>query len=500
MLSTQYNLTSVEQILKITRNCNLTHRLLKQDKKWIEKRPLLEVVLRIYALWFNDKKNINSDILVRLTKRLIIDEVEPGGPYHSPHSLETNIIIAQMFYSFGSRLDKLEKYLNMELQDNYSISFFAQSFSTWPNQMFPKVKVTRQPLSKLEYLINRLTSKSLAFMKNDENVRYGEARGFFNTLDDEFSRQGNNFIDLIIEKDKNEEIIMLNHLFAKSICFYNKSSDTEFINKLSISNLYAWIAYTIYDDITDENKNINLLPLANILHRKSYQQYIELCPYAQKTIDNAYFTVDKSLRADQRELINFNSHDKSIIIVEAIFNLDVNDIYSKSIGHILGPLLFLKKYNTDFEVYKKIKKCLQKYLISKQINDDLSDWQDDLNNGNVTYVLKYLFVKLGLKSGNYSVMELTKKIKEALWKSELINLANTSLNMIKEARYEYMKLNVILNNNDFDSKILSSIQKDCEIILEEHLESKKFLLNLNLKNAPTAPASQIPDVSNPVSE
>jgi hypothetical protein len=62
------------------------------------------------------------------------------------------------------------------------------------------------------------------------------------------------------------------------------------------------------------------------------------------------------------------------------------------------------------------------YLTARQLNDDAHDWQIDLQNGHITYVVARILADERIKPGSYSLNTLLKRAEQRFWHHTLTDI------------------------------------------------------------------------------
>ena len=177
------------------------------------------------------------------------------------------------------------------------------------------------------------------------------------------------------------EIALLASYTANSV---PSTSNTEIsdtiLERLGVLNILGWMAYSIYDDIVDEQHQTDLLPLANIAIRECTRQanlVNEILPGFQ---DRLHQVLNKSDQALQWERVNcYGDPTKKSFSLPHYNNGE--QLADRSFGHVLGALgvIELLGHNTESRVYAEASAFFKHYLIARQLLDDMHDWEDDLS-------------------------------------------------------------------------------------------------------------------------
>ena len=289
-------------------------------------------------------------------------------------------------------------------------------------------------------------------------------RARFSTFNQQTQEQAENILQKIFAADANKQIVLLPYFTAK--CINNKQEIPEdFLSKLGLANLYGWIAYTIYDDIMDEEGKTNLLPIANMCLRELTDIFSSILPetsgfysYFKRTMDR----IDNSNLWELSQCRNFQLPNYG----------DYSVLAEKSLGHILGPVTILYYLNLNEKTleFRQFINLMKHYIIARQLNDDAHDWENDFKKG---YINPVATIIMGNKAKRYSEKEL-KSLREDFWSNKVVYVCNIILRHTRLAR-KYLMINTLISNPAYFEALISSIEKSVDTTLSEHKKAQDFL-------------------------
>lgn len=223
------------------------------------------------------------------------------------------------------------------------------------------------------------------------------------------------------------------------------------LKQLSTSNLYGWLAYTIYDDFLDDEGKPALLPVANICQRQSLQlfQYANaLLPDMQKVISDTFDAIDNA-NAWELSHCRFLVANNTIDIQALPDYSTLTKLAERSLGHCLAPLSILAAggFGPSSHAYKNTQKALTHYLIVRQLNDDVHDWQKDLEQGHISYVVARLLKDTGQQPGKHSFDSLIPELRQQFWHQTLPDLCSEMQQHAERCREALTKANCFKPNN-----------------------------------------------------
>ena len=449
---------------------------------WLMEDSLYAVALRLLALYEYDKNCVSGTMLASLTNRLLNAEVVPGGPYVNTGDtpdITTNAAIAQLFISLGTPLPKVQSYLQAEcrfLKNIYALSHawilvWPYSTATYPPEVMsyiakiaPFTRAQRFPGSA-SMTVPALRSLPLPALA---------VRGDIQQLPLLLQQSAIKLWESIVAADTHFEIALLSSYFTSSLRVTpNFHADT----KLDEANIYAWMAYTKYDDFIDDEGDPFMLPLANIFHRKSLMLLTAQAQSASMK-DSIRKQFDGMDAANYWELseCRFKINGTSIAI-DRLARYGNRHVLAKRAGvHGLGPLVILtNELNHSRTSIRHFQKFTQEYLIARQLNDDLHDWKDDLRHGHSSYVVTFLLRKTRIKPGLYSLDQLIDTLQIYFWKAGLEILHNTVLTHAKHALDAADKSQLFKKNSLFIAMTVQPII-DSVIAAQNTLNHKKTFL------------------------
>ena len=445
---------------------------------------LSEVMLRLHVLYIYKPQLLTGDLLAILAKKLIKLEISEGGPYNTKDKLYTNALIAQFFRLISAPLPKVESYLLENIDDFFIKGDLILIVSvSWPHKFHQKDLLqykNRKDMSFAEKsawlcMHQENTQKPAATRLNTSNTSITLARDEIDKIPLSVKPMASKYLSKIIEIDRMSEISSLSKYFLTSLKNNPTIPQRRLATALGAANIYAWIAYTIYDDFIDDEGDPAQLPLANIMHRKSYKMYATHFSTEADIIEHAYNTVDESNLWEVKNC-RFDIREGWVAVSSIPYFESIEYLAKKSIGHILGPELIARtnKHISD-EQQAIIHDALSSYLIARQLNDDIKDWKTDLGNGHISYVVASLLNDANLPEGSYRTKELIATLQNTFWTITLERLLVLASQQIQNTK-ELLKLTRLFKeNNMLYEYILDPLEKSTVHDLALHQNEKKFM-------------------------
>ena len=250
--------------------------------------------------------------------------------------------------------------------------------------------------------------------------------------------------------------ILTNTLRVKVTSVIYRTSDD-----LAYANLIGWVAYKIIDDIIDEGKSRELLPLANKALREVNRIYFTILkkPEHQKFFKEIMDDMDD---AQREEMENVNSDEEVML----------QRLGRKSLGHALPTivLVLLSKQSTSSATMKSVVLFWKNYLTAKQLSDDAHDWKDDFKKGIPNSTLFYIRNSKHFKKEKASDLS---HLNEIFWDETMTAIAEKI-----QAHADVAMLNIkrqkCFKNIDFFSEQIEKIKRDAQNAIKERKEILEY--------------------------
>lgn len=238
------------------------------------------------------------------------------------------------------------------------------------------------------------------------------------------------------------------------------------LQNLCIAHLLGWIAYTLYDDIIDNDGTPALLSVANIAARHMYRLFSEA---GLDTDFQQFFrlVLDRMDEANALELLHAR-----LPVARLPSYQEPRSLYARSGGIMISPIgvLRLAGYSQTSPEVQALRIFFEHYLAAKQLNDDAHDWQDDLRRGHVTSVVSRVLTKLNKA---YEPGDL-KHLQTLFWHDVIDGVCADIRQHVARAR-EAAKNFGNIRDPHFFSKLIDPLEASAEQALEEREASLAFL-------------------------
>jgi hypothetical protein len=319
------------------------------------------------------------------------------------------------------------------------------------------------PASRKSELENKVYAASVSLVRQR-----------FSGLVESMQVQGNKALDFMLAKDAADQQVVLLPCFFADACKERDKFNQEFLARLGAAGLYGWIAYTIYDDIMDEARETELLPLANICLRETIIIYNTLEIGFQPVFERV---IDKMESANAWELANTRTTATDSLPDYGDYGI----LADKSLGHILGPLAVVYKLGFKAASSPELlatERLFRDYLIARQLNDDAHDWQNDLQKGQVNSVAALILrdwrkQQTGkTESADFGL--ILPDLQRLFWNETIHEVGRLILRHTGEARQQAGQLE-FLENHVFLETILEPLERAVSKAETESAKAADFL-------------------------
>ncbi|MBU0576588.1 hypothetical protein KJ654_02910 [Patescibacteria group bacterium] len=309
---------------------------------------------------------------------------------------------------------------------------------------------------------------------------------------------GKRHLETVIKADQQHNLILLPYYFIESL---GKSTGAhqKMIVTLGAANVWGWLAYSIYDDVFDNQTSTSALPLANlalrelstiyILWSKKQPQMHTVFAQIMDTIDTANFTELTQFRAKiKKQILNLPSPLPSF--------KPLTMLAEKSIGHALGPLAILDYFgHTSYSpAWQSWLSFMYHLLAAQQLGDDIHDWEQDLSAGHLSPVVLKLIKKIinnqDQRSNYWSEIPLSIELTPALWQELRLVFWHKALpDLIKTYKNQLCLASSSLTQNpalikpEFWQIQLQKLEQTTQDIINDRQQALEFLQHYQEKNS-----------------
>lgn len=281
-----------------------------------------------------------------------------------------------------------------------------------------------------------------------------------------------------IRHDKNYEITLLPYLFAKALVAPIQITEAQHTT-LGLANTYGWIAYTIYDNFLDEEGVPAQLPVANIAMRASLDCFREVFPINnnfQNYIRKVFAEMDEA-NAWEIKYCRFKVQAHTILITELPKYGDCAVLSARSFAHALAPMAILAYCLPNNSHVHYVETAFRHYIIAKQLNDDLHDWQKDFQVGQASYAVTAILRDLRIQPGTHDHDALLSSMQKRFRRTTMQTLCRKILHHIKKSRQALEKSGLLRPTNDV-YELFSNLELSVHHSLDIHKKTQTFTSNM----------------------
>lgn len=210
--------------------------------------------------------------------------------------------------------------------------------------------------------------------------------------------------------------------------------DDRELHRAAEMGVWGWTAYTIYDDFLDDAGDAVLMPAAHIAMRR-----LVLSIDAHRSLSfrkHSLELLDKIDEANAWEVrhtrVRVNDGRFSYGKLPQYGSLD--NLANRSIGYMIPSLsvMYSANFLRDSIEIQSIEDFFYHFLIARQIGDDMHDWEVDLQNGHISFVLSKLLHVYGKP-----VIEFEKdmqKLRSVFWNDVVDDIVTIQIDHVTRAR------------------------------------------------------------------
>ncbi|HSX33257.1 MAG TPA: hypothetical protein VLF91_02895 [Candidatus Saccharimonadales bacterium] len=272
------------------------------------------------------------------------------------------------------------------------------------------------------------------------------------------------------------EITLLPYLFARSLSAAPQLS-TSLLIDLGLANLYGWAAYTLFDDILDNQAGPRQMPAASVLLRHSvsaFDRALPNAPHFQKLVQATFDVIDG---ANTWEVAHCRAPvSKTHLTLGALPKYGRGaQLYQKSLGHSLTPLaVLLAQGITAKDVrFAALRRGLTHYLFARQLNDDMHDWEQDVRTGQLSFVVAAICQQLALEPGRYTLGSLILRMQRQFWHHTLIDMCALATKHTTAARRNFIKAGIAADTPIME--LVNRLDRAVVRALREQADAEQFL-------------------------
>jgi len=387
---------------------------------WLKSAALEDICRVATALHYYDEGCITGHHLAIIVQRLLASEAAPGGPYYNDSgviTVATNAAVAVLVNWAADTLPDVTEYIREHFaeKDNSWVAYRdlvrcspVQSADMQPPHVISEALdkqqtdgswqlpgISREVATAIMVhvcLRRRQTNSDDTTYESTTAAIFSLAQSLFDEQGPIIAAQAKSMIKKIEKANVHHEITLLSTFFGQSLA--GKKIPESLYQQLGAANVLCWLAYMAYDHIMDGDADATLLPLANIAQRASLKMYVDACldERISRKVESIFDRMDKA-NAWELATTRIDPRQDRLEHTTLPVYTDLDQLAERSLGHIVGPLILTHRYLGPSAV-EEIENGLVRYLVARQLNDDVHDWKEDAQAGMLTYVVSCLLFSL----------------------------------------------------------------------------------------------------------
>lgn len=462
------------------------HEQLKQlcTEEWIRTNPLATVFAVANALHFYDAHTLHGRHIGVLAQRLMGAEKTPGGPYAEPNTepdVFTNSLIALFAAWAAGTLPGTHAFLRQtmhaDLHSDIVPNFITQRYLVLLDG-FQAIEVQQPPaIDSIFAAAALLWEPAMATESHSDDGTTEDAKILafiakeIAKLGAPLDQQGGEMLARIQQADKQHEITCLAQYFHETL---HQTTEID-TTRLGIANVYCWMAYMAYDNILDDSKGSELLPLANIAHRKALSYYRASMPKGESLVAATFTRMDQA-NAWELEHARASVQNGVLTITRLPEYGNGQQLAARSFAHVLGPILIAMAAGQQLRSapLQAIRTAFTHYLIARQLNDDAHDWQDDLAAGQLTFVVARLLRAHDITSGSVHLGEHLPALQQLFRESVSQEIATIMIAHCQKAK-ELFQQSELLKSDTMLDQLCDSLEESARRMISLSKNSEDLL-------------------------
>ncbi|MBU2566250.1 hypothetical protein KKG46_01680 [Patescibacteria group bacterium] len=298
----------------------------------------------------------------------------------------------------------------------------------------------------------------------------------FSGLDKGLEKRADIRLETLVKNDKDGQIALMPRYFYQSMNIETTDLD-DLVKKLCQASLFGWLAYSIYDDFFDGDGQAEDLSVANVSLRHCahiFEEMIVKYPTFQQLYNQIMNALDSS---NCWEINNCRlSQEIKILDLSIDFPSYLNSQFTdRSLGHALGACLLLIATDNQNQIDKML--CFfKKYLLVRQLHDDMHDWEDDLSKGIVNSVHSSIFKDWQTEFGK-NVLNIESdlvSLQNVFWNKTIDKLCGYVSAELDTAKEILLSIDAIKDKGYF-IKLLDSMKVANREILQQRDDVLRFI-------------------------
>jgi hypothetical protein len=289
--------------------------------------------------------------------------------------------------------------------------------------------------------------------------------------------QAEEALEKLITGDASEQILGLPFLFQAAM---GTIQDNELVSALAKANLYGWLGYTLADNFLDDEGHARDIPLTTWSLRRLHMLFSNLPTLGSTFFPIVSATLDALDAANSWEVAHcraISSNTTLTLPSLPTYPSDTTWLAERSLGHILGPLALMLAagHPTESDESRLVTQFFKHAITARQLNDDAHDWESDLRNGHLTYVVTDLLLAAGI-SHTCTLDTHLPSLRTLFWEERIVHICEEILKQCTMARTCVSQM-TFFKNSKLLEKVVLRYEKSAQKALDERQKTLDFLQN-----------------------
>jgi|GEM_PF-1802338 len=460
---------------------------------------------------------VDQSMIAAAVRYLIEHEVQPGGPYYQNRPAKTgqtkrvellpNLAIARFISLVADSLAELDAAIVAMLAGGTTDSDYtalwplafllAQTYGTEPTAIgagfvrahlvntthFVAPQFTVEGVTyhmpALEAALRFFRPLPAGVVTKPATTNYTriltEAKGIARRAGPMVTPTLHRALDQLAAADGTQEIGPLAVRFAPAVT-PRVHIPAKTLRQLGIANLYAWVAYTIYDDFLDDEGKPPMLPAANVAMRTAADLFCRAVPGPRfaKTVADTFTTMDAA-NAWEISHCRFTVTSDNIDIGTLPDYGNLQPLYERSLSHSLPVVgaLVASGHALTTPAVRKVRHAFMEYLIIRQLSDDLRDWHEDLRAGHISYIVAELLRGAHIPAGRQPFRTIIPQLEAYFWRAGLATFSRIIRRRAMRAR-RLLRASGVVEDNQILDELIQTIEDAVERTLSDKRRAEQF--------------------------
>lgn len=291
----------------------------------------------------------------------------------------------------------------------------------------------------------------------------------------ELRRRYRAYLRNVARHDHDQQITAMATLTARACGRQLSAASLEHLN---LASLHGWVAYSIYDDVLDDEPNPALLGVANFSLRETIRHFQAALPEQigfQQLVAAVLNQVDG---ANTWEVTNARAQVQgSTVKLKRLPDYGLlTPLWQRSWGHMLAAsgVLVALGYEVDGLEQQALQEFFQHFLIARQLNDDAHDWEDDLRRGHLTAVVTMLLHEHGAVPLRLKLEVELQALRVLFWQKTIVAVSKLITAELEAARTALVRCAALQDPTAY-IHWLDTLEKAAEQALRQRQEAQKFM-------------------------